>query len=101
MKLKPSEPVGLSQRLTVRMTFEDWTKLRELQVSMGMPSPGRTLRSLVRLHWAAEQAALKRMKRDPNTRARIQAMLSGGPGAYFEAIEAEAHRAAKRGRAKS
>lgn len=75
MKLKPSEPVELSQRLTVRMTYDDWQMLRELQACLHLPSPGRTIRTLIRMHHGAERAALKRLKRDPHYRERIEGLV--------------------------
>jgi len=65
-KVKPTEAKTMTQRLTVRMQWEDWRLLRELQLVLRMPTPGHTVRTLIRMHAAAERAALKRLRKDVN-----------------------------------
>lgn len=75
MKLKPSEPAALDQRLTVRMTGEDWAMLRELQACLHQQSAGRTVRTLIRMHHGVERAAVRRLRKDPHFETRLDAIV--------------------------
>jgi hypothetical protein len=68
---------GLSQRLTVRFTFEQWRQLRELQFALRAPTPGQTLRMLVGLHHAAERAAIARLRQSSRWREQFETLIQG------------------------
>jgi hypothetical protein len=55
----------LTRKVNLRLTQGDYGKLLELRMVLHSASDSQTLRTLVRLHWQAEQAAVKRMRRDP------------------------------------
>ena len=75
-RVKPLEPKTMTQRLTIRMQWEDWQKLRELQLVLRLPTPGHTVRSLIRMHYAVEQSAVRKMRRDPRAKAELARLLS-------------------------
>jgi hypothetical protein len=55
----------LSRKVNLRLTQGDYGKLLELRMVLHSPSDSHTLRALVRMHWAVEQAAVRKMRRDP------------------------------------
>ena len=89
-------PPTMDRRLTIRIGSSDYKKLCQLQLALHAPSPAETLRILVRMHWSVEQAAIHKLERDPLYGARVQKLLGGGPLAYFQEVEEQARKAAKK-----
>lgn len=53
----------IQRRLNIRLDVETYDKLAELRQVLGLRGDSETIRTLIRLHHAAERAAIKRLRR--------------------------------------
>lgn len=72
-KAAPKEPN--SRKLTIRMTETDYTKLCELKLALHLTNDGAALRALIRIHHKHATAELRRARREPGHKDRVQAMV--------------------------
>jgi len=69
----PVEEGRKAQRLNMRLSWKDYQRLIELRSLLRAESDSSTVRTLIRLHYAAEQSALAKLRRtDPTAVAQIE-----------------------------
>lgn len=51
------------KRLNIRIDEEDLEKLEELRTVLCLRSDSEAVRTLIRMHWSAEKAAVRRLRR--------------------------------------
>jgi hypothetical protein len=70
-----SKPEPKARKLTIRITTEDYEKLCELKLALHLASDGAALRALIRLHHKYATTELRRARREPGHKDRVQAMV--------------------------
>lgn len=65
------------RRLTVRISEENYRQLCELRLALHLPSDSATIRALIALHHRHADPAMRRARRDPGHRERVDALVSG------------------------
>lgn len=71
-KRRKAEPM---RSMTVRLTQEDYAMLCELRLVAHLSSDGAAVRALIRMHGEHAGPALRRARRDPAHKERLQALV--------------------------